>query len=259
MEEKDIVDIILKKSKDIEEITNNYFLNMFGKLHNIPDKYNRFKVKQEVVAKRGYFLSVKKKYALWIINAEGVPVQEMDIKGIAIKRSDYSVITKVMISDILDAILKENKISFLKINKLINDYKIKIEDLALDRSKDIARPVTFSKNSEEYKARIPSHVKSMLFWNEMEYFHFSSGTKGYQFIIRGIDPYKAPKRVRDNYFEYTINNKDQDRISIPYEEEKLPDYYVIDLERTLEFNWKNRVEELLEPIWDNLDLNDMEM
>lgn len=243
MNEKESIDIILEKSKVIQDVLNNELITQFAKLHNIPDNYNKFYMKQEIVAKRGYFLDVKKKYALWIVNKEGVPVNEYEIKGLVTRRSDYPRLTKERLVTIFDLLLKHDKISFKKISEYIKETEFEIRDRIANGDKSIAKPVSYSKDIAQYK-KLPEQIIGMELWNTLEYKHFVVGTKGYRFKIKGVDTYTAPEKIKRKLNKI----KDVKWIVLPYDEEKLPDYYVIDIDAMLEFAWTKRVDELLKPI-----------
>ena len=200
-------------------------------------------MKQEIVAKRGYFLDVKKKYALWIVNSEGIPVSEYDIKGLVTRRSDYPRLTRERLVTIFDLLLKGDKISFKKILEFVKDTELEMKNCIINGDKSIAKPVSYSKDITQYK-KLPEQIIGMELWNALEYKHFVVGTKGYRFKIKGIDEYVAPDKVKRNMRK--INSMKW--IVLPYEEERLPDYYVIDTEGMLDFAWTKRINELLKPI-----------
>lgn len=239
----DIVNLIISESKKLQDVLNNDLLDKFIKLHNIPKDKSKFFSKQEIVAKRGYFLDVKKKYALRIVNKEGVPVEEIEEKGLITRRSDYPSLTKEKLKHIFDLLLKEDKISFKSISKYIKDTELEIKDHIIKGEKCIARPASFSKEITSY-LKVPYQVEGMETWNILEYKYFVPGTKGYLFRITGIDPYIAPKHVSNN-----LNQLEEIRwIVIPYEEERLPNYYKIDIDAMLNVSWRDRVNEFLRPV-----------
>jgi len=242
-DDNDIVNLIISESKKLQDVLNNDLLARFIELHNIPKDKSQFFSKQEIVAKRGYFLDVKKRYALRIVNKEGVPVEEIEEKGLITRRSDYPSLTKEKLKTIFNLLLKEDKISFKSISKYIRDTELEIKDYIMKGEKCIARPASFSSELSSYK-KIPYQVKGMEVWNMLEYKYFVPGTKGYLFRITGIDPYIAPKKVSEN-----INKIEEVRwIVIPYEEDKLPTYYKIDVEAMLAVSWTDRVNEFLRPV-----------
>ena len=243
-----IIKLILDESKKLQDVLNFSFLTKFAEMHNINPDNNKFFAKQEVVAKRGYFMPVKKKYGLHIVNAEGTPCSEQDIKGMVTRRSDYPAYTKEKIKELLVYILTTEKISFKWIRDFIKNEEDIIRLKCMNGEKIVAKPVGWKKGLNEY-VKIPSHIFGMQLWNNLEYNYFLKGTKGYQFKILGMDQYAIPDRIKKNADKIHGRNN----IAIPYEEETLPDYYRIDVDSMVELAWGKRVRELFEPIWDKID------
>ena len=242
-------EVILNECRTLEKVLNNDILTQFAKLHNIKNDHNMFKLKQELVARSAYFLNVKKKYVLYITNKEGVVTSEVYCRGIEIRRSDWPQMTKDGMSKILDLLVKEEKVSFKNIRKLISDTRTEIMQLIINRSKEIAKPVSFAKSLSEYK-QIPSHVLGMLLWNDLEYEYFVPGTKGYQFKIKGVNFELAPEKVKTKSRVITSKNNN---IVVPFEESTLPNYYVINADEMCNLIWDGVIEKLLEPIWGKID------
>lgn len=252
MTEAETIDLILKESANLQDVLNKDLLTKFAELHNIKKDKSKFHMKQEIVAKRGLFLDTKKQYALWIVNSEGVPCKEFVEKGLVTRRSDYPRYTKEKMRTILDLLLKQETISFKKILQYIKEIEHEIKGLIIKGDKSIAASKSFTKEltgPKGYK-KVPYHVLGMLAWNRLEYEYFKTGTKGYLFRISGVDPYLAPKRVRDQ-----IGKEDFRWITIPYEEEALPNYYQIDVAHMVNLAWTDRVNELLKPIIHKVNKN----
>jgi hypothetical protein len=247
LSKEEITQLVLKEAKQLQTTVIKNFLQEFGSLRNISPEYNFFNAKQEVVADVSYFPGPKKKYALHIINKENVSVDKKDIKGLIVRRSDYPLFTKIKILELIDMLLAGEKISFINVNKHIMSTREQISNMIESRSKEIARPVSFTKPLSEYKV-MPMHIKGIMLWNKIEYNYFEPGTKGYMFRILGIDPLTAPEHIQKNIVGMNIPNN----IVIPYEEEKLPDYYIIDKTAMLSFSWDDRVNEMIEPLKDSL-------
>jgi hypothetical protein len=246
MKSNEITQLILEESRELEHVLNDDMLKRFGKLHNVKDEQNRLNLKQEVVARWGYFLTVKKKYALHITNMEGVEVDELQTKGLITRRSDYPSLTKEKVGDLINMLVMEEKLDVKKLRDYVESSQILMRTLCAKGDKRIARPVTYSKEKKTYK-KIPYHFAGMDLWNLLEYEYFVAGTKGYLFKIQGIEWDKAPKTVKEH--RSTVDSlKKLQYIVLPYEEEKLPDYFIIDVDAMLEFAWITRAKELLEPI-----------
>lgn len=247
---EEAIEKTLTIAKELSLALNNNYLVDLVKLHNIDNGYSKLELKQELVADRSLFFKKKKRYAMHIVNQEGHPRDEYAIRGIDIRRSDYPSYTKECMTKILDLILLETNISFLKISEYVSQVEKAMFKLIIDGDKSIARPVSFNKGLEEYdQTKIVSHIQSMVNWNILEYDFFVTGTKGYFYKIKGVDTTKAPKKIIDNMRNLT---KSLNYISIPSEVDKLPDYYIIDVEGMLEFSWRSRYKRLLEPIMEDI-------
>jgi DNA polymerase elongation subunit (family B) len=128
-DDPDIINKVLQYCKELQYFLNNELLVDFVKLHNIKPENSILNLKQEVIADRALFPNVKKRYCLHIINKDGVPVDEYDIKGICIKRSEYPDKTKMYIKELLDLILLPKKLNFLEIKEFIENKKREMFDL----------------------------------------------------------------------------------------------------------------------------------
>lgn len=244
---EEIIQLVLDESKKLQTIINEELLTEFSRLHNISLNHNYFDAKQEVVASRAYFPGPKKKYSLRLCNSEGVPVDENDDKGLITRRSDYPPLTKKRIQQILDVLVKDEKVTFSKIKTIIETTRTEMLDLISKGSKVLARPSSFTKPLIEYKT-IPMHIKGMLLWNALEYENFRPGTKGYLYRIKGIDVYKSPPNILTKLENAQVGNS----IVIPEDVEVVPPYYELDVDAMISFAWDDRVSELIEPIIHNV-------
>ena len=73
-----VVPVALEITKEYQDKTKPFLQNLCKSLFNVDNEY--FELKQEVVLERGYFAG-KRRYAQFIVNKEGVPTEELDIKG----------------------------------------------------------------------------------------------------------------------------------------------------------------------------------
>lgn len=243
-----IVEKVLDISKNISDYLNQDALVEFVKLHGIDPKRSFLHLKQEVVADVGLFFSTKKRYVLNIVNREGRDVSEYEIKGIAIRRSEYPSYTKECMAKLLDLILKEEKLSFNNIAEYCKETEKNMINFIREGSTRIARSVIY-KDKSEYKV-IPSHTLGADLWNNLEYEYFVPGTRGYQFKILSVNVLTAPDRVLDNINHIGEKNNN---IVVPYEVDKLPEYYVINVKEMLNDCWIRRYKEILEPIYNQVE------
>lgn len=235
-----VTERILKECGDLSKIINDDFMAEFARIHNIKPENNRLSLKQEILAEWGYFLTVKKKYALHITNEEGVPVDKLDTKGLITRRSDYPKFSKEKIAQLIDMLVMHKTQNYSEITKFVEDTKHELMGLIKTGDKRIARPASYSRPFGEY-AKAPYQIVAMELWNELEYNHFVHGTKGYLFEIITVDFNSAPDRVKSK--QRFIDSK---YIALPYEVDFLPPYYIINQNAMIEFCWTKRVSELLE-------------
>jgi len=234
---------VYNKSIEVQEVINNVLIKKFCELHNIPLETNVLSMKMEYIAKAIYFLGVKKKYAAKIFKNENET--EIDIKGLVPKRSDYPILTRTKIMELLELIL-DDEVSITKIDEFDKKTEQEMRELAAIGDKRVGRPVTYFKSFNTY-SKVPVHVLGMELWNQLEYKVFYPSSKGYMFRIKGVNlmsdalenKFKKaqidPKLLANNY------------IVIPESEDRVPDYFVVDVDNIVKFAWCDRVEEILQP------------
>jgi DNA polymerase elongation subunit (family B) len=233
---------ILSITKDIQNFVNNS-MNYFSKnFSNLTD--HRFYFKQELIAKSAFW-AIKKRYALLITNKEGIPADEMEIKGLDAVRTNFPKVfrdfMKGIIRDILDDVEKE------KIDEKIVNLKKSLSSMNLS---DIARP-TSVKNITQYTDGRNSafdpigkgaavHVKAAIHYNDFIEYHKLH--KNYAKIMNGEkikwvylkqNPFKItelaykdngedPKEILDYLSEYV----DYEKIFESELVKKIKDFYV---------------------------------
>lgn len=251
-ESKNQINKVLETVNDIETVLNSTLIPNFMKLHNIDPKYGIIQMKQELVASDAAFFN-KKIYGLYITNKEKKPVDELEVKGMIIRKSNFAEYSRLKIEELLKLILCSDELSLDDINEFIDTSRKEALNLCSEGSIRIAGAVSYNKEMSQYKS-VPSHVKAMELWNSLEYSYFVPGTKGFLFRIKGIDTMKAPKRIIDNIGKMGFKNKS---IVIPFEQEKLPEYYVLNVVDQMEYSWESRIREIMSVFYD-MDTTSME-
>jgi DNA polymerase elongation subunit (family B) len=133
-----------------------------------------FELKQEVVIERGYFAG-KRRYAMYIVNKEGVTVDEMVMMGLDLMKSNMTPMYRKFGEELLQQIMfgTDKK----EIDKRIIDFKKYVKDLPLD---DIAKP-TGVKQVASYidrkpgvgeifstlKLKCPINTKAAIWYNDL--------------------------------------------------------------------------------------------
>ena len=196
--------------------------------HNVSNpKYNKLKLKNELIISRGLFLA-KKRYAIHVVNNEGEVVDKMKYMGIEIKRSDYPSASKEFMKDIIDLIMKAKTVSLSNLFRFVETKEKEFRKLIKDGDKTIARPVSYGKELDEYKV-VPQGVRAMETFNKIAYSIHTTGTRSYMFKVSGIDMDKAPDDIRKNYAKFLKDGNKLEVVAIPDDEPKLPDYFIPDV------------------------------
>jgi hypothetical protein len=116
----------LELATEIQTLANRHLNTLVVDLFNLHDRPHYFELKQEVVIERGYF-SGKRRYAMYIVNKEGVTVEELDMKGLDLMKSNFPPLFREFGESIL------NQIMFGKqkqdIDKQILDFKTKVNTI----------------------------------------------------------------------------------------------------------------------------------
>jgi len=238
---------IINKCKEIQNYLNEEIVQDLVLKHNVPLERNRLMLKNELVIERGLFLA-KKRYIIDIVSQEGRRTNDIIYMGMEIKRSDFPSVTKQFLAELLNIILKSEKLSLVVINKFVDRKGKEVIELINKGDKSVAKPAAFTKKVESYKV-IPQNVRGCINWNKLMYDAFSPGDRGYLFKVQGVDVMKAPEEVIRKYEEEFLGKGEKlDVICLPDQEVKLPEYFVPDTKAMYKFVWKDRYEQLLEPI-----------
>ena len=166
--DEQMIPAILSVAKEVQDHINMVYDTMAKKLFNVTD--HRFDIKQETIAKGGFWAS-KKRYAQWIINDNTVNCDKLDVKGLDVKRSSFPTYFKEVMSTVLMDILKgvDNDIIDDKILNYKSDMTNKhYVDIAKNSAVKGMSKYTF-KNQVlgQFKKGTPAHVKAAITYNHL--------------------------------------------------------------------------------------------
>jgi DNA polymerase elongation subunit (family B) len=104
--QEEIVQAVLKVATEIQQLANDNLHTLVQELFNVkyPDEPHYFELKQEVVLDRGYFAG-KRRYAMHIVNKEGVPTDELDMKGLDLMKSNFPPLFRKFGEHILNEVM----------------------------------------------------------------------------------------------------------------------------------------------------------
>ena len=223
---------IQKAANDnIDRVTRDYF--------NVGTREHYFELKQEVIIERGYFAG-KRRYAMYIVNKEGVTVDELDMKGLDLMKSNmtpmYSKFGEKLIQDIMfgkpKAEIDQQIIDFKKHVKTIPIAELAKPTGVKQVSSYIDRKPGVGEIFSTLRLKCPINTKAAIWYNDLlrfkkldkQYPCFTEGDK-MKYIQLKDNPYridvigftgKDPAFIeqfidqyadRDEGFEATLMNK----------------------------------------------------
>ncbi|MBT7528506.1 MAG: hypothetical protein HN660_03370, partial [Flavobacteriaceae bacterium] len=115
---------------------------------NVPK--HRLEMKTECMIRAGYFRATRR-YAQWITKKEGVPTDDLDIKGLEFMKSNYPKIFGDFFKGVLQRVIKGAPQS--EIDSLLTDFRTKI--LSPDTNLTILGNPTRVKTLDKYLASPP--------------------------------------------------------------------------------------------------------
>lgn len=161
-DEQTLVEEILRLANELQTTVNRAYDSYAIKLHNITQ--HRWDIKQEVIARRGFWGKAKKRYAMHIINKKGLPCDEIEVKGLDVVRSNFPKGFRDFMNGIIKDILDAKDVPYLN-NKVIEFRK----QLMVSPIDTIMLP-TGVKEMSKFKGApsgTPIHVKSALNYNKL--------------------------------------------------------------------------------------------
>jgi len=186
---------------------------MHGKHH--------FVLKQEVIAEKAYWAG-KRRYAIYIVNKEGVPIEELEMKGLDIMKSNFPPYFRNFGEELIKSILfskpKED------IDKFVMDFKNSMQTVEWIK---LLKPTGLKKLGEyierkpmagelfsKLKLKCPINTKSAIIYNDflrykklnVKYPEFTIGDKmyiaylkpnPYQIEVIGYNGYNDPPEITE--------------------------------------------------------------
>jgi len=173
---EDVIPIALDITDKYQKKTIPFLEELSSSLFNVPNSY--FELKQEVILERGYF-SKKRRYAQFIVNKEGIPTEELDMKGLDLMKSNFPKIFKdfgeQLLIDVLYGKTKlyvDKKVLAFKSSIKTMDWKELLKPTGLKHlGKYIASPPEPGTIFTKLKSRCPINTRSAIYYNDLMKFH----------------------------------------------------------------------------------------
>ena len=230
---------LLVLTDELQEVTNENLFNISKNLFNIKGSHH-FELKQEVIAEKAYWAG-KRRYAIYIVNKEGIGVEELEMKGLDIMKSNFPPYFRNFGEELIKSILfsKPKK----DIDTFVMDFKNSIQTIEWIK---LLKPTGLKKMDEyiesrpkagelfsKLKLKCPVNTKAAIIYNDLlrhkklhiKYPEFTIGDKMYIAILKpnpykieviGYNGYNDPPEItdlinkyidRDGLFDSVIRNK----------------------------------------------------
>ena len=237
--DEQMIPAILSVAQEVEGHINKVYDTMALKMFNIHS--HRFDIKQETIAKGGFWVS-KKRYAQWIINDNTVDCDKLDVKFLDVNLSSFPTYFKEVMGTVLMDILKstdKNEIDDYILTKKDEMKKTNFIDIAKNSAvKGMSKYRFRNQALGEFKKGTPAHVKAAITYNQLlkyykvpyKYEPMKDGDKIKWVYLKnnplgldsvGMTGYNDPKEILDLVKGYI----DYDLIWQKELENKLDDFY----------------------------------
>jgi DNA polymerase elongation subunit (family B) len=170
----DNIELMTPKIYEIATEVQNYvnqFYDVFAKKIFNTDKH-RLEIKQEMIGRTGFWQK-KKRYALWIISDNGVPMDKLEVKGLDIVRSSFPKSFQKLMKDVMVDILKDKDKEEIDENILTfkrNLNTVLFSEVAKTSSiKDIKKYASMVGDDVlgKFGKGTPSHIKAAMNYNNL--------------------------------------------------------------------------------------------
>jgi DNA polymerase elongation subunit (family B) len=233
-----VIEQVKKLQQEIGEKLNTYQTTIASKCFNSPEHY--LDLKPEYIIKKTYWAG-KRRYAQYIIDKEGIPVEELDIKGLDIMKSNFPPYFKNFGEELIKSILFGKKKE--DVDRFVMDFKNSMHTIEWIK---LLKPTGLKKLGEyidrkpmagelfsKLKLKCPINTKAAIIYNDFihyknlhkKYPEFTIGDKmyiaylkpnPYKIEVIGYNGYNDPPEItqlidkyidRDGLFDSIIRNK----------------------------------------------------
>ncbi len=175
LEEREKEDLLEKEALKYQDLLNEHYNTLAKDIFNVQGEHH-FEMKTEAVISSAYFRATRR-YAQWIKKKEGVPVDELDVKGLEYRKTNFPILFGDLVEKLLEQILKGESKNLIdkqllefkqrllngefKIEEISNPTAVKTFDNYLESKPKGAE--IFSKT----KIRAPAAVKASYAYNDL--------------------------------------------------------------------------------------------
>lgn len=161
---------IYEIATEVQDYVNQFYDVMSKKLFNT--EKHRLEIKQEMIGRTGFWQK-KKRYALWIISDNGVPMDKLEVKGLDIVRSSFPKSFQKIMRNVLIDILKGKEKN--EIDDYILNFKKELDDIIyaevaknssikeIKKYEDVVKDDVLGK----FAKGTPAHIKAAINYNKL--------------------------------------------------------------------------------------------
>jgi DNA polymerase elongation subunit (family B) len=199
---EDVINKILVIANELQAMANKFIGDFAKSAFNLGDNSTHyFELKQEVVLDRGYFAG-KRRYAQHIVNKEGVPVDELDVKGLDLMKSNFPPLFRQFGEHIINEIMfgkpkedMDKQILSFRTELRTIDWKKILKPTGLKKMKEyIASPPRAGEIFTKLGLKCPINTKAAIYTSDILKF-------------RGLDKKYPTPQVGDKiYIVYLKDN-----------------------------------------------------
>jgi hypothetical protein len=236
---------------------SNYYLNaLCQKVFNIDSSKHYFQLKQEVIAK-SILVTGKRRYAMYVTNKEGIAVEELDMKGLELMKSNMNKRFKKFGENFIKNVLfGKNKI---EIDKSILDFYKSLKTIdprelgkptGVKQINSYTTPSRAGEMFSMFKLKAPANTKAAVRYNDL--LKFKKFDKQYESIIEGDKIFIINLKANP----YKLETIGLPNAKVPEDIEKFVKTY-IDVDEIFESMILNKLKELYKDLsWDFPPLNE---
>ena len=189
LDPKDKNNKILELANEIQTYSNQYLDSLSKRLFNIKPGTHYFQLKQEVIC-AGVLTTGKRRYAMYVTNKEGVAVEELDMKGLELMKSNMNKLFKKFGEDLIKNVLfgkpkteiDNSIVDFYQSLKTM-DPRVLGKPTGVKQIETYHIPARAGEIFSSFRLKAPSNTKAAVRYNDL--LRFKRLDKKYESIIEG--------------------------------------------------------------------------
>jgi DNA polymerase elongation subunit (family B) len=180
---------ILELAIEIQNAANDDLNRICQSLYNIKPNTHYFQLKQEVIC-AGVLTTGKRRYAMYVTNKEGVAVEELDMKGLELMKSNMNKLFKKFGEDFIKNILfgkpkpeiDNDIVDFYKSMKTLDPRQLG-KPTGVKQIHNYHIPAMAGDMFSSFRLKAPANTKAAVRYNDL--LKFKKLDKKYESIIEG--------------------------------------------------------------------------